>query len=601
MPSRLKRLAPFAMRQWRILTLILAVTAVNSVVAALQPWPMKLLVDYALQHESLPASLSSFIKSLALSPTPGVLLLLAGLSSIAVFALFSLFDVVLNWLWALGGQRMVYDLATTLFLRLQRRSMLYHCKFSVGDSLSRLSEDSWCVYTLTGQCFSPVEKLLTLITIGIIAWRMNPDLAFLSLIGAPLLAASTLYFGTRLKSRKRQGREAETHLMSFIHQTLAAMPVVQAFTTEERNSLRFQRLAENAATISQRSSLISSAYGLINGLITTFGSALVLFVGGREVLAGKLSLGSLLVFMAYMRTMQRAAEELLKTYGNLKPVEASIDRIMEIFEPDPAEAVDLPGARCLNGKAVRGHVCLQQVTYGYQEGRPVLHNISLEVQPGEMIGLVGTTGAGKTTLVSLIPRFFDPWAGRVVLDGLDVREIQVASLREQIGIVLQEPFLLARSVAENIGYGRLDATRSQIIEAAIMANADDFIRRLPDGYDTVLGESGATVSGGERQRLAIARALLKNAPVLILDEPTSALDAATEAMLLEALERLMEGRTTFVIAHRLSTIRRANRIVVLEHGQIVQQGTHDELVKADGLYRRLHALQSQSAAPMGAR
>jgi ATP-binding cassette subfamily B protein/subfamily B ATP-binding cassette protein MsbA len=305
-------------------------------------------------------------------------------------------------------------------------------------------------------------------------------------------------------------------------------------------------------------------------------------------LTGALSLGSLLVFLAYLRTMQGAAQGLLGTYTRLKSAEAGADRVLEVLETQE-RVREAAGARPL--PAVRGHVRLEAVTFGYEPGRPVLHAISLEAHPGETVALVGPTGAGKSTLVSLLPRFFDPWEGQVRLDGIDLRQLPLAHLRAQIALVLQEPFLLPLSVAENIAYGRPGASPAQIAAAAAAANAASFIERLPQGYDTVIGERGATLSGGERQRLAIARALLKDAPVLILDEPTSALDAGTEALLLEALARLMAGRTTFIIAHRLSNIRDADRIVVLDQGAVVEAGTHQELLAADGLYQRLHSLQ----------
>jgi ATP-binding cassette subfamily B protein/subfamily B ATP-binding cassette protein MsbA len=348
--------------------------------------------------------------------------------------------------------------------------------------------------------------------------------------------------------------------------------------------------------MSQRGALLKSTYGLVNGLTTTAGTAFVLYFGGQRVLSGALSVGSLLVFLAYVRSMMSASRGLLGIYGSLKATEASIDRVLEVL--DAGEGIwDAPGAKPLPTPptGVRGHVRLEGVTFGYEPGRPVLRDLTLDVSQGETIALVGSTGAGKSTLVSLIPRFFDPWEGRVSLDGVDARSVQLASLRAQVSLVLQEPFLLPLTVAENIAYGCPGASRNEIVAAAAAANADEFIRQLPDGYDTVLGERGATMSGGQRQRLAIARALLKNAPVLILDEPTSALDAETEALVLEALERLMKGRTTLIIAHRLSTIRNADRIVVLDDGAIVETGTHTELLKDGCLYRRFHALQFPEA------
>jgi ATP-binding cassette subfamily B protein/subfamily B ATP-binding cassette protein MsbA len=494
---------------------------------------------------------------------------------------------------------MVYGLAADVFHRLQRLSMLFHNRRSVGDSLSRLTTDTWCIYTLTADVLmAPGQRMLTLTTIGIVAWKLDPGLATLSLLLAPALGVSSFFFGRRLKRRARLGREAQTRLLSFVYQTLEAIPVVQAFATAPLNEQRYQTLAADAVILSQRGTLLTSAYGLVNGLIITTGTALVLYVGGHRVLSGTLSIGTLLVFLSYVRTMQGAAEQLLRTYGNLKQVEASIDRVVEILATEE-EVRDAPGARPLppRREGRSGQIRLEGVTFGYESGRPVLEGVSLEATPGETVAVVGPTGAGKTTLVSLIPRFFDPWEGRVLFDGIDARGIQLASLRSRIAMVLQEPFLQPLSVAENIAFGRPDATREEIVAAAVAANADEFVRRLPQGYDSVLHQRGASLSGGERQRLAIARALLKDAPVLILDEPTAALDAQTEALLLEALERLMEGRTTIIIAHRLSTIRRADRIVVLEAGRVVEAGTHAELQAAGGCYQRLHSAQLRTSLP----
>jgi ATP-binding cassette subfamily B protein/subfamily B ATP-binding cassette protein MsbA len=380
--------------------------------------------------------------------------------------------------------------------------------------------------------------------------------------------------------------------MSFVHQTLTAIPVVQAFGTEEYNLRQFDDLAMDVVVTSQQGSLLSKTYNILNGLATTIGTTFVIYAAGQKVLLGTLSIGSFLLIIAYMRTQLSRFRSLLSTYANLKKTEARIDRVFEVLEEqdevsDDPDAISLPSTKT----GVRGHIRLENITFGYEMNRPVLRDITLEAHPNETVALVGPTGAGKSTLVSMIPRFFDPWEGQVLFDNVDMRQIKLASLRSQVSLVLQEHFLLPLSVAENISYGRPEATREEVVEAAVAAGADEFIRRLPQGYDTVIGERGATLSGGEKQRLAIARALLKDAPVLILDEPTSALDAKTEADLLAALERLMVGRTTFIIAHRLSTIRNADRIVVLDKGRIVEKGTHQELITKQGLYNKFYSLQ----------
>jgi ATP-binding cassette subfamily B protein/subfamily B ATP-binding cassette protein MsbA len=586
------RLLPYALRQWRSLSAIIVLTIASSAIAALQPWPMKILVDYGLRHDPLPLRLRGFLEALSLPQAPSILIFTAALASLALFATSSGLDAGLTWVWAMAGQRMVFGLATDLFHRLQRLSLLFHSRRSVGDSLSRLTVDTWTIYSLTTDLLvAPVQRMFTLLAVGTVALRLDRQLGWTSLAMAPLLGASSLYFGRWLKKRALATRQAQSRLTSFVQQTLSAIPVVQCFGTEARNRRRFQDIAGEAVLWSQRGALINSGYGMANGLITTAGMAVILFLGGQRVLAGKLSIGGLLVFLAYIKTMQGASQGLLQMYGALKPVEAGIERIIEILDAKE-QVADAPHARLLPALAAdRAHIRIENVSFAYEPGRPVLHEVTMGARPGEMVALVGATGAGKTTLVSLIPRFFDPCEGRVTLNGVDVRGIRLSSLREKVALVLQESFLLPLTIAENIAYGRPEARREEIVAAAEAANAGEFIRQLPNGYDTQIGERGATLSGGQKQRLAIARALLKNAPVLILDEPTSALDAESEALVLEALERLMEGRTTFIIAHRLSTVRRANRIVVLDRGRIVECGPHEELLAARGIYRRLYSLQ----------
>lgn len=587
------RIIRYALTHWPALGGIVALTVVLATLAALQPWPLKIVVDYGLGGSAPAEPFLSWLGVLGIEPSPMNLIWIGGLAAILLYAVTSPLDAARTWIWSAIGQRMIYALASDLFLQMQRLSPLFHAPRAVGDSLSRITSDTWCVFTVTqGILIAPAQHLFTLLAVGAVAWQLDPELTALMLTIAPVLALAARYFGQRLKQFEREKLEAKARIAAFLHQVLGVMPMVQAADAGPRNLRVFQDLAVNAIRANQRSALITSSYDLVTGVFVTFGMALVLFIGGHRVLGGGLSVGSLLVFLAYVKTLEGASRGLLDTYASLRTVEASIDRVLEILDAtevmhDAPDARPLPLRRAGGG----GHLVFRDVTFGYEPDQPVLKGISLGVEPGETVALVGTTGAGKSTLVSLVPRFFDPWTGEVLLDGVDLRKSRLASLRSEISVVLQDPFLLPLSIADNIGYGHAGATREEIVAAAVGANAHEFIIKLPHGYDSVLGEQGATLSGGQRQRLAIARALLKDARVLILDEPTSALDAGTERLVMEAMERLMRGRTTLIIAHRLSTVRRAHRIAVLEDGRIVEIGPYDDLVARGGRFAQLHRLQ----------
>lgn len=583
-----RKLLRFAQPHARWFVLIFVLTILTSTVAPLTPWPMKIVVDHVLGDTPIPGWLETFSHFLG-SANHTQLLAVAVFGTVVLFALNSVLDTILTWSWTLAGRRMVYDLAEELFARLQRRSSLFHSRTSVGDSMGRVTVDSWSVYQiLEALLFTPLNALFTLALMIVLMWHLNVKLTVLALITAPLMVVVSLFVGKPLRAAAKARREIETRIQSHIQQTLSGIPVVQAFSQEEREHRRFTDFADTAIRVQQRSTFLGSINSLSSGLVTSLGTGLILWVGALQVIDGKLTLGSLLVFLAYLGSLQKQTKVFAEIYTSLQRYNASVDRIVEVLDA-ANETPELPQAKSISTS--RGHVQFENVTFGYEPSQPVLKNLSLDVSPGETIAIVGATGAGKSTLVSLVPRFFDPLQGSVRLDGIDLRELKLNALRQQIGLVLQEPFLAPVSIADNIAYGRSTASRKEIEAAAVDANAHEFIQQLPQGYDTVIGTRGATLSGGERQRISIARALLKNAPVLILDEPTSALDVQREDSLLKALDRLMAGRTTFIIAHRLSTIRKASRIIVLNNGTIEESGTHSELLARGQMYARFHNIQ----------
>jgi len=574
-------------RGW--LTIFLA-TLVATAVSLLTPWPMKVLVDQVLGS----AGRDTVTRLLPGAHTGAGLLGWVVAAELVLFAAASALDVLLTVLWVRVGQGMVWQHAGDVFDAVQRRELAFHGRHDVGDTMERVTGDSWGVHTVVDSLlFEPLHNVL--LTIGMIALMasLDPELTLVAVAVTPALAWASVRLGGRVRRAGELRRRVLGQLQALLHQSLTGMPVVQAFGQEDRVHHRFVELSGHAVRAERRTTLVDSVNGLLTGLVTTGGRGLVLLLGARRVLAGDLSVGSLLVFLAYVETLHAALSSFAGIYTALQGVRPQVDRVLEVLESVP-EVADGSGALAV---PVRGEVRLAGVGFAYEPGRPVLSDVSVVVRPGELVAVVGPTGAGKSTLAGLLVRFFDPTAGRVLLDGVDARDVPVGVWREQVGVVLQESFLFPLSIHDNIAYGRPGALREQVVAAARAANADEFVSRLPQGYDTVVGERGATLSGGQRQRVAIARALLKDAPVLVLDEPTSALDVQTEGLLLAALDRLMQGRTTLVIAHRLSTVRRADRIVVLDQGRVAETGTHEQLLRRGGLYAHLHALQADGTGP----
>ena len=582
-------LGQYGLRRRAALLLVFGTMLLKVGLEVLKPWPMKVLVDHALGDRPATGAIATIVALLPGAGTREGLVTWSVLGTIVLFLLGWALGVATRYANIGFGQRMVYDLAGDLFGHLQRLSLRFHARKSVGDTIRRVTTDCECASVIVEHALLPlIAALVSLVAMFSVMWRLEPRLTLLSLLVVPYVVLVLRRYMQPMLERSYEQEEADGELYNVVEQTLAAIPIVQAFGREKDNDRRFERGARASVRASLRSASVGLQFGILTSFATTAGSAMVLWYGAQSVLEGRLTVGDILVFLSYLSGLYGPLESLMYVPSTTQGAAGSARRVLEILETTQ-EVGDLPDARAI--AAVQGYVRFDDVTFGYDRERAILKGVTLEARPGDIVAIVGPTGAGKTTAVSLLPRFYDALEGRVLVDGHDVRTVRLRDLRAQISLVLQEPVLFPLTLADNIAYGRLAATRDEIEAAARAANAHDFIARLPQGYDTLVGERGATLSGGERQRISIARALLKNAPILILDEPTSAVDAATEASLIEALERLMRGRTTFVIAHRLSTIRHASQILVLDNGEVVERGTHHELLARAGLYARLYASQ----------
>ena len=564
------RASRYGLRQWPQLAGLTALSLFASGFAVMQPWPLKFLIDDAFGTAPLPDWIAALISAPSGEKPVGILIVVAAFASFLVAGLASLAEVSLAYGWLKAGQRMVYDLAADLYDKIQQRSLAQHQQHRLGDSLNRLFTDSWSLYTIAYAALTvPLQHLTTIVAIAFVAWRMDPSLTVIAFAVIPAATAIAYLLAQRVRRFAREEARTLSDIMAFVQQTLSAIPLIQAFMAVPHTTSVFQRLADRNVAAARRSAVASQAVlGISNASIAAV-TASMLILGGARVLAGTMTLGALVVFLAYLKTMSISVDACLTVAAKVMAANAGLRRAGEILDEEPgvAEADSAkPYRRPDSGRA--GRIAFEHVTFGYDGAEPVLLDADFEVRPGECIALVGSSGVGKSTLASLIPRFFDPVAGRVLLDGQEVRELTLASLRAQISLVPQDPFLMPLTIAENIGYDPRGHSRDAIVAAAVKSGAHNFIRLLPQGFDTPVGENGAILSGGQRQLIAIARALLKDAPVLILDEPTASLDAETEAHVLASLKGLMADRTTIVIAHRLSTIRAADRILLIEKGRL---------------------------------
>jgi ABC-type multidrug transport system fused ATPase/permease subunit len=485
------------------------------------------------------------------------------------------------------GRRMVRDLREKLFGHLQALTLAQHARTPMGDALYRLESDASCLEHLVFRGIFPIAfSALTLVAMFCILMTIDVELALVSLAVIPFLFAWLKFYTKRMQPGARRAKELEAEMVQRMHESLGCIRLVKSYAREDFEQRRFSRAAGRALQARLVTTDQESLFAAVVSTLTAVGTSLVILIGGLSVVQGRITLGTLLLLLAYLGFVYGPLSGIANTTGALQQAVASARRVRETFAAS-TDATDAPGA--VEAKELRGEVVFDRVSFSYDDGTPVLRDISFTARPGEMVALVGLSGAGKTTIVSLITRFYDVSAGRILIDGRDIRSYKLKSLRRAVGMVLQEAVALSGSIRGNLRYGRLDATDEQIEVAARAAHAHDFIAAMAKGYDTVLGECGVGLSGGEKQRLSIARAFLKDAPILILDEPVAALDAVSEELVIDSLHSLRKGRTTFVIAHRLSTVRAANRILVMDNGRIVAEGTHEQLLAISPLYARLAA------------
>ena len=590
-PRDTKLLRSLLKPHWKALGVGLLAVFVEAGADLLQPWPLKVVFDNVL-HTRSPHG-HGWLNHLIVS-TAGTgrleVLKLAAAAALAIAVVGAISSYIEKYVTTSVGQWVMHDLRLALYSHIQRLSLAFHDHKQTGDLISRVTSDidaiqSFIVSGLLGALING----LTLIGMVVVMFYMNWRFMLIALSVAPPLFVVIYTYTRRIKKAAREVRKKEGEIVSVIQEVLTSIRVVKAFAREEYEQRRLEEESLESVELTMRARSLKARLLPIVEILVAIGTCLVLWFGAHMVLDGTLSAGSLIVFLYYLdKMMYKPMQELSKMTDAYSKAAVGYERIREVLETH-REVKDLPGAR--PAPPLQGRIEFDHVHFHYEPSQPILRDVGFRVEPAQVAALVGPTGAGKTTIVSLIARFYDPTAGVVKIDGSDVRRFTQRSLRRQISFVLQETLLFHAPVWSNIAYGKPDASRAEILRAAEAANAHEFIEKMPEGYNTLLGERGATISGGQRQRIAIARAVIRNSPILILDEPTTGLDAASEKLVFEALDRLMQGKTAIVIAHRLSTIRRADIIFVVNDGAIAERGKHQELVNQGGLYAQLYELQ----------
>jgi ATP-binding cassette, subfamily B, bacterial len=566
----------------------------ESIANLLQPWPLKIVLDEVLRSHQSHAWAMRQIEKLVGTDKVAVL----EFACVTVLAI-AVFDAVCTYaekyLTTSVAQWISYDLRLTIYSHVQRLSLAFHDQKRTGDLISRVTDDIENIQSfIMNGLLGVLINVMTLIGMVAVMFYLNWRFTLIALSVVPVLFVMVFIYTRKIKQASREVRKKEGQITSVVEEVLSSIRVVKAFAREDFEVQRLEQESLEAVEISLRARSLKAKLTPLVGIVVALGTGLVLWFGARLVMAGALTAGSMVVFILYLGKMYKPMQEISKMTDTYSKAAVGYERIQEVLHTRE-EVKDLPRAR--HAPKFKGDIAFEDVSFSYNSAQQVLKGISLQMKAGQVSAIVGPTGAGKTSVISLIPRFYDPENGVIKIDDVDVRQYQQKSLRSQMSFVLQDTVLFHAPVWQNIAYGKPGCLRAEIIKAAEMANASEFINKLSDGYDTVLGERGMTLSGGQRQRIVIARAVIRNTPILILDEPTSGLDSASEQLVFEALDRLMQNRTVVVIAHRLSTIQRADIIFVVKDGAVVERGKHEQLMKLGGVYAELHNLQFKDEEP----
>src|SRR6266516_1686589 len=581
-------LARLLVPHWKGLSLGMTGVFGETLTDLLQPWPLKIVIDYVVGSKQMPPWLAHWFDS-TVGTDKLVVLNVAAVSVFLIAVAGAVSSYVQSVTMTSIGQWVMHDLRSTLYNHIQRLSLSFHDQSQTSALLTRVTSDIDTVQGfITSSLMDTILDTLTLAGMLVLMFYIDWRFTLIALSVAPILFVFIYKYTHQIKRASRAVRKKESEIVSKIQEVFSSIRVVKAFAREKYEKRRFKEVSMESVELALRARALKAGLSPGVQIITAMGSALVLWYGARLTLAGTLTPGSLVLFLLYLGKLYSPIRGLSKLPDTFSKPAIAFERIQEVMDIEiKTSGLEKPQ----KAPEFKGRIEFENVSFGYAPDRLILKNVSFRIEPGQVAAFVGPTGAGKTTIMSLIPRFYEVSSGKIRIDGEDVRKFKLKSLRRQLAFVLQETLLFRAPIWQNIVYGRPSATREEVVQAAQLANAHEFIEKMPEGYETMVGERGATLSGGQRQRIGIARAIIRDAPILVLDEPTSALDAASEALVFDALQRLMAGRTCIVITHRLATIQNADVIFVLKNGMIIERGTHKELLARGGLYLELYSTQ----------